>query len=169
MIYSKRCSIAKVVLQEKMGDTYSQIFYHVVFAVRNREALIVPQIKNDIYKYMTGIIEKKGQKLFIINGMPDHVHLLLNCKPNMNLSELVKEIKEHSTKFINDKGILRTKFYWQAGFGAFAVSKRDVPMIINYIKNQEEHHRKSSFKEEYISVLKEQEVNYKEEYLFDFF
>jgi REP element-mobilizing transposase RayT len=78
-----------------MGDTYSQIFYHVVFAVRNREALIVPQIKSDLYRYISGIIEKKGQKLFIINGMPDHVHLLLNCKPNMNLSDLVKEIKEH--------------------------------------------------------------------------
>jgi putative transposase len=151
-----------------MADTYSQIFYHVVFAVRNREASIVPQIKDDLYKYITGIKENNGQKLFIINGMPDHVHILLNCKPNMNLSDLVREIKEHSTRFINNKNILRGKFYWQAGFGAFTVSKRDVSMILNYIKNQEEHHKKIAFKEEYISLLKENEIEFKEKYLFDF-
>jgi putative transposase len=100
--------------------------------------------------------------------MPDHVHLLLNCKPNVNISDLVKEIKEHSTKFINNKMFFRSKFYWQSGFGAFTVSKRDVSMILNYIKNQEDHHKKSSFKEEYVSLLKENEVQYKEEYLFDF-
>lgn len=151
-----------------MADTYSQIFYHVVFAVRNREASIVPELKNELYKYIAGIIENKGQKLFIINGMPDHVHLLLNCKPNMNLSDLVREIKEHSTLFINKKNILRGKFYWQAGFGAFTVSKRDVSMILNYIKNQEDHHGKVSFKDEYISCLKENDVEFKEEYVFDF-
>ena len=100
--------------------------------------------------------------------MPDHIHILINCKPNMNLSDNVKEIKEHSTKFINAKKILRGKFYWQAGFGAFTVSKKDVSMILNYIKNQEEHHKKRSFREEYLELLKENEIEFKEEYLFDF-
>jgi REP element-mobilizing transposase RayT len=151
-----------------MADTYSQIFYHVVFAVRNRESLIIPSIKKDLYKYISGIITNQKQKLFIINGMPDHVHILINCKPDMNLSHTVREIKEHSTKFINDKKILKGKFYWQAGFGAFSVSKKDVPMILNYIKNQEEHHGKRTFHEEYLEFLRENEVDFKEEYLFDF-
>lgn len=151
-----------------MADTYTQIFYHVVFAVRNRESLITPDIKEDLYKYINGIVSNQNQKLFIINGMPDHVHLLLNCKPNMNLSDLVKEIKEHSTKFINEKKILKGKFYWQAGFGAFTVSKKDVAMILNYIKNQEEHHGKKTFQEEYLEFLRENEIEFKEEYLFDF-
>ncbi|MBA3706416.1 MAG: IS200/IS605 family transposase [Bacteroidetes bacterium] len=151
-----------------MADTYTQLFYHVVFAVRNRESLIVPGIKDDLYKYITGIITNQKQKLFIINGMPDHVHILLNCKPNMNLSNNIKEIKEHSTKFINEKKVLKGKFYWQEGFGAFTVSKKDVSIILNYIKNQEEHHKKKTFREEYLEFLKENEIEFKEEYVFDF-
>lgn len=151
-----------------MADTYSQLFYHVVFAVRNREALIVPSIKEDLYKYIAGIISKQNQKLFIINGMPDHVHILINCKPNINLSDSVREIKEHSSKFMNAEKKMLGKFYWQAGFGAFSVSKKDVLMIINYIKNQEEHHKIKSFKKEYLEFLKENEIEYNERYLFDF-
>jgi putative transposase len=151
-----------------VANTYSQIFYHVVFAVRNRESLISKEIKEDLYKYMSGIIDNQKQKLFIINGMPDHVHLLLNCKPDVNLSDLVREIKEHSSKFINSKNILKGKFYWQGGFGAFTVSKKDVTMILNYIKNQEKHHRIKVFRSEYLDLLKENEVEFKEEYLFDF-
>lgn len=150
-----------------MANTYTQIFYHIVFAVKNREALIVPAIKEDLYKYISGIISNQNQKLFIINGMPDHVHILVNCKPDMHLSNLVKEIKEHSSKFINEKGILKGKFYWQIGFGAFTVSKKELPSVINYIKNQEEHHGKRTFREEYVEFLKENEIDYKEEYIFD--
>lgn len=151
-----------------MANTYSQIFYHVVFAVRNRDSLIIPAIKDDLYKYISGIITNQNQKLFIINGMPDHVHILMNCKPNMNLSDNVREIKEHSTRFINDKQILRRKFYWQEGFGAFSVSKKDVAIVLNYIKNQEEHHKKKTFKEEYLEFLIENDIEFKDEYLFDF-
>ena len=151
-----------------MANTYTQIFYHVVFAVKNRVSLIIPEIKDDLYKYIAGIIINQKQKLFIINGMPNHVHFLMNCKPNMNLSDNIREIKEHSTKFINDKKILKGKFYWQEGFGAFSVSKKDVSMILNYIKNQEEHHKKRTFKEEYMEFLKENEIDFKEEYVFDF-
>ena len=151
-----------------MANTYSQIFYHVVFAVRNRDSLITSAIKDDLYKYISGIIANQKQKLFIINGVADHVHLLMNCKPNMNLSDNVREIKEHSTKFINEKKILLGKFYWQEGFGAFSVSKKDVAMILHYIKNQEEHHKKKTFREEYLEFLIENEIDFKDEYLFDF-
>ena len=151
-----------------MANTYTQIFYHVVFAVRNRDSLITPTIKDDLYKYITGIITNQNQKLFIINGMPDHIHILINCKPNMNLSNNVRDIKEHSTKFINAKKNLRGKFYWQEGFGAFTVSKKDVSIILNYIKNQEEHHKQKTFKDEYLEFLKENEIEFKEEYIFDF-
>jgi putative transposase len=151
-----------------MADTYSQIFYHVVFAVRNRQSLIVPSIKDELYKYMTGIINNHKQKLFIINGMPDHVHLLLNCKPDINLSNLVQEIKEHSTKHINNNKIIDGKFFWQAGFGAFSVSKKDVEGVLNYIKRQEEHHKVKTFKEEYLKFLEENEIPFKEKYLFEF-
>jgi hypothetical protein len=92
----------------------------------------------------------------------------MNCKPNINLSDNIRDIKEHSTKFINDKNQLQGKFYWQAGFGAFTVSKKDVPMILNYIKNQEEHHKKKTFREEYLNFLQDNEIEFKEEYLFDF-
>lgn len=151
-----------------MADTYSQIFYHVVFAVRNRESLIIPCLKNELYKYINGIIHNQKQKLFIINGMPDHIHLLLNCKPDANLSALIREVKEHSSKFINTKKIIPGKFYWQAGFGAFSISKKDIGIIINYIKNQEEHHKRKAFKDEYLALLEENEIEYNEKYLFDF-
>lgn len=151
-----------------MADTYSQLYYHVVFAVKNREALIVPAIKDELYKYITGIVKLQKQKLIIINGAPDHVHILLNCKPDMNLSALVREIKEHYSKFINDKKIIPGKFYWQGGFGAFSVSKGTLGFVINYIETQEEHHQVKTFKEEYLEFLKENEVEYKEDYLFDF-
>ena len=150
-----------------MADTYSQIFYHAIFAVRNRESLITPRIKDNLYKYIGGIINNQKQKLFIINGVPDHVHLLLNCKPDVNLSSLIGEIKEHSTKFINDQKIIRGKFYWQAGFGAFSVSKKEVGVVLNYIKQQEEHHKRKTFKEEYIELLKENEIDFKQDYIFE--
>ncbi|MFZ5553716.1 MAG: IS200/IS605 family transposase [Bacteroidota bacterium] len=151
-----------------MANTYSQHFFHVVFAVRHRESLIHQEIKEDLYKYMSGIITNQNQKLFIINGVPDHVHLLLNCKPDINLSSLIREVKEHSSKFINSTGLLRGKFYWQSGFGSFTISKRELPNIINYIKNQEKHHRSKSFREEYLELLNEYDIEFREEYLFEF-
>jgi len=152
-----------------MANTYTQHFFHVVFTVRNRESLITDTIKEDLYKYISGIISNKKQKLFIINGMPDHVHLLVNCKPDISISNLIQEVKEHSTKYINDKKLLRGKFYWQAGFGSFTVSKKDVARIITYIKNQEDHHnKKKTFEEEYLELLRENEICFKKEYLFDF-
>jgi putative transposase len=148
----------------KYDNTYSQIFYHVVFAVRNRESLILPGIKDEVYSYISGIVANQKQKLFIINGMPDHIHMLLNCRPNMNLSNLVAAVKEHSGKLINSKGLLRGKFYWQEGFGAFTIGKKDVGPVLNYIKTQEEHHTREAFRVEMQRLLKENEVDYREEY-----
>ena len=150
-----------------MANTYTQIFYHVVFAVKGRENLIIPSLKDDLYKYISGIISNQGQKLYIINGMPDHVHILMSCKPNISLSNIVKEIKEHSSKYINEKGFIKGKFSWQEGFGAFSVSFRNVEQVVNYIKNQEEHHKVKSFKAEYLEFLNEQNIAFEEKYIFE--
>ena len=150
-----------------MANTYTQIFYHVVFAVKGRENLISSLWKDDLYKYISGIISNQGQKLYIINGMPDHVHILVSCKPTVALSNIVKEIKEHSSKYINEKGVIKGKFSWQEGFGAFSVSFRNVEQVVNYIKNQEEHHNVKSFKEEYLEFLNEQHITFDEKYIFE--
>lgn len=151
-----------------MADTYTQLYYHIVFAVQNREALITSNLKDDLYRYITGIIQKQGQNIIYINGMPDHVHILISCKASIRLSDLVKEIKEHSSKFINDRKTIRGKFHWQSGYGAFTVSKQGLAQVVNYVKNQEEHHKKSSFREEYLKLLNENDVRFKEEHLFEF-
>jgi len=150
-----------------MANTYTQIFYHIVFAVKHRENVISSQWKNELYKYISGVISNQGQKLYIINGMPDHVHILVSCKPNIALSNLVKEIKEHSSKYINEKGLIKGKFCWQEGFGAFSISFRNVEQVVNYIKNQEEHHHLKSFKEEYLEFLNEQHIAFDEKYIFE--
>lgn len=150
-----------------MANTYTQIFYHVVFAVKGRENLINPLWKDDLYKYISGIITNQGQKLYIINGLPDHLHILVSCKPNIALSNLVKEIKEHSSKYIKEQGFIKCKFCWQEGFGAFSVSFRNIEQVVNYIKNQEEHHKIKSFKEEYLEFLKEQNIDFEEKYIFE--
>ena len=149
-----------------MANTYSQIYFHVVFAVKGRYNLVSKTWKEELYKYITGIVTNKNQKLMIINGMPDHVHILLSTKPNCNLSDLVRDIKTNSSKWINEKGFVRGKFEWQKGFGAFTLGQSQLPIILNYIKNQEEHHRKKTFKEEYIKFLNAYEIEYKNEYLF---
>jgi REP element-mobilizing transposase RayT len=150
-----------------MANTYTQIFYHVVFAVKGRANLISSIWKDELYKYISGIVTNQGQKLYIVNGMPDHIHILVSCKPNMNLSNFVKEIKEHSSKYINENGFIQGKFNWQEGFGAFSVSFKNVEQVVNYIKNQEKHHEVKSFKDEYLEFLKEQNIDFEEKYIFE--
>lgn len=149
-----------------MPNTYTQIHIQAVFVVKFRECLIHPSWKEELYKYITGIIKKNGHKPLIINGMPDHIHILFGLRPNQSLSELMQDIKGDSSKWINEKGYLKKKFSWQEGYGAFSYTKSILPTIINYIKNQEEHHRKKGFMEEYKEFLKEFEVEYDERYLF---
>ena len=136
-----------------MADTYTQIYIHIIFAVKGRSNLISSSWKNELYKYITGIITNEAQKLIAINGMPDHIHLLVGLKPTIALSNLVRDIKANSSRFVNEKSWIKGKFEWQHGFGAFSYSHSQLDTIINYINNQEEHHKKKTFKEEYISFL----------------
>ncbi len=150
-----------------MADTYSQIYIQIVFSVQNRKALIHESWETELYKYITGIVQNKGQKLITINGMPDHIHIFIGMKPNCCLSDLVREIKKSSNTFINEKHFTNFPFYWQEGFGAFSYSFSQVDTVVNYIKNQKSHHQTKSFKEEYLEFLEKFKIEYKEEYLFD--
>lgn len=148
-------------------STYSQIYIQIVFAVKHREALIAKEWEEELYKYITGIVANKEQKLLAINGMPNHIHILIGMKPNCCLSDLVREIKKSSNIFIKEKKFTKHVFNWQEGYGAFSYSHSALDNVIAYIKNQKIHHQNKTFKEEYISFLKKFEVKYDEKYLFD--
>ena len=150
-----------------MANTYTQLYIHIVFAVKGRQNLISKIWKDELYKYITGIVINEGQKLIAINGMPDHIHILVGSKPNKALSDLVRDIKANSSRFINEKKWINGKFEWQTGFGAFSYSHSQLTNVINYIQNQEEHHKKKTFKEEYVDFLKAFDIDYNNQYLFD--
>ena len=150
-----------------MANTYSQLYVHLVFAVKGRQSLIHSEWKEILYKYIAGIIRNQKEKLMMINGMADHVHILVGIKPDKCISDLVRDIKSHSSKFINEQGFVKGRFEWQEGFGAFSVSQSQVPKLIVYIQNQEAHHKKRSFRAEYLGFLKAYEIDFKPEYLFE--
>jgi putative transposase len=149
-----------------MSNTYSQIYIHVVFAVKHRSNLIDKLWKDDLYKYITGIVTNKQHKLIIINGMPDHLHIFIGLNPVQSISSLMQDVKSSSSKWINESGFLQTKFEWQAGFGAFSYSKSDIASVCKYIENQEKHHQKETFISEYREILKKLEVNFDDRYIF---
>lgn len=149
-----------------MADTYSQLYIQIVFAVKGRQNLISKKWKDEVYKYITGIITNQKQKLIVINGMPDHIHILVGIKPNISLSDLVRDIKSSSSKYINEQKWVNGKFEWQTGFGAFSYGHSQLSNVIKYIENQEEHHKTRTFKEEYIAFLKLFNVDFKDEYIF---
>ena len=148
-------------------STYSQIYIQIVFAVKNRQALIANSWEDELYKYITGIVQNKGQKMLAINGMPDHIHIFIGMKPSCCLSDLVREIKKSSNSFVKEKEFSKYKFEWQEGFGAFSYSHSSLDNVIGYIKNQKEHHKRRSFKEEYIDFLEKFQIEFKDEYLFE--
>ncbi len=150
-----------------MPNTYTQIYIQIVFAVKGRQNLIAKQNREELQKYITGIAQNREQKMLSIFVMPDHTHLLVGLKPNIAISDLVRDIKAGSSKFINDSNWINGKFNWQEGFGAFSYSKSQIDSVIKYIKNQEEHHKKQTFKEEYIAFLRKFEIEYDEKYLFE--
>lgn len=152
-----------------MGNTYSQIYIQVVFAVKGRLNFIKPEFENDLYKYITGIITESGQKLIAINGMPDHIHIFIGVKPNCRLSDLVREIKKASTQFIRSSKFLNNAFQWQSGFGAFSYSRSHIPNVVHYIESQKEHHKKRSFRSEYLELLEKFEIDFETKYLFEFY
>ena len=148
-------------------STYSQIYIQTIFAVKGRDSLIRPDWEERLYKYITGIVQNKGQKMLAINGIPNHIHFLIGMKPSCCLSDLVREIKKSSNEFINESKLSKFKFNWQEGFGAFSYSHSQLDDVIAYIMNQKEHHKKKTFKEEYTDFLKQFNVEYDEQYLFE--
>lgn len=150
-----------------MAGTFSQIYIQVVFAVKGRDSLIQPDWEEEMYKYISGIVRNKEQKMLAINGMPDHIHFLIGMKPTCCLSDLVREIKKSSNEFVKDKRFSKFKFQWQAGYGAFSYSHSALDNVIGYINNQKEHHKKQSFRDEYKEFLKKFQIEYKDEYLFE--
>src|SRR5689334_9716339 len=141
-----------------MPGTFSQLYIHVVFAVKGRENLIGKSWKDELHKYISGIIKGKDQKSIIVNRMPDHIHAFMGLRPSMTISDLVRDIKNNSSNFINENRFVKGKFSWQEGYGAFSYSHSHIHNVFNYIKNQEEHHRTKTFKEEYIALLKKFEI-----------
>lgn len=150
------------------SGTYPQIYIQVVFVVKSRENLLKKEWREEVFKYISGIITAKGQKSIIVNGVEDHVHLFIGLKPSMKLSDLVRDIKNNTTNFINEKKFINSKFSWQLGFGAFSYSHSHIDNVYKYILNQEEHHKKKTFKQEYLQLLEKFNIEFKEEYLFDF-
>jgi putative transposase len=151
-----------------MPNTYSQIYIQVVFAVKGREGLIKEGFRNEVEKYISGIIEQQKQKLYAIYCMPDHTHIFMSLKPDIAIADLVRDIKANSSSFIKMKGFSKA-FAWQNGYGAFSYSKSQAQNVVDYVLSQPEHHKAKSFKEEYIKFLKRFEIEYDDKYLFEFY
>ena len=150
-----------------MPGTFSQIYIQIVFAVKGRDNLITKPWRDELHKYIAGIIKGKAQKSIIVNGVADHIHCFVGLKPSMSISDLVRDIKNNSTNFVNEKRLVKGKFSWQEGYGAFSYSHSHINDVYNYILNQEEHHKKKTFKEEYLEFLNKFEIPYEERYLFE--
>jgi len=150
-----------------MPNTYSQIYIQIVFTAKGRQNLIPKTHKEELQKYITGIIQKRDTKLIAISCMPDHTHIFIGMKPGTLLSDLVKDIKAGSSKFITDNNWVKGKFSWQEGFGAFSYGHSQIEQVVGYINNQEAHHQRKSFKEEYLGLLQKFEVAYDDDYLFE--
>jgi REP element-mobilizing transposase RayT len=151
-----------------MANTYSKLYIQLVFAVNGRQQLIQQEWKSDLNRYISGIITNQGHKSINVNGMADHIHAFIGLNPTKNISDLVREMKSDSSNYINTRKLLNKKFSWQGGFGAFSYSQSHIQQVYNYIENQELHHQKKTFREEYHGFLKAFNINYEEKYLFDF-
>jgi len=148
-----------------MANTYTQIYIHIVFAVSARACVIRPERKEELQKYITGIVRHRKQKLIAINCMPDHSHMLIGIRPDQSVSELVGKIKTGSTNYINKQRWIGCQFSWQERFGAFSVSQSHLSIVINYIRNQERHHRRKTFYDEYLEFLQRHEIPFDERYV----
>lgn len=151
-----------------MANTFTQVYIQIVFTVKGRQNLIHKKWKDELYKYICGIVNAKQQKVYAIGGVADHIHILVSIKPNTSISELVRGIKANSSKWINEKGLVLGKFQWQGGFGAFSYAQSQLDTVIKYINNQEKHHKVKTFRDEYTEFLEKFEIDYDEKYLFKF-
>lgn len=152
-----------------MANTYTQCYFHLVFAVKNRQALIRREWKDELEKYITGVVQNHGHKMLAIGGMPDHIHIFIGYKVTQLIPDLVEEIKTSSNAWIKERKFSRYKFDWQKGYGAFTHARSQLDSVVRYIRSQEEHHRKKTFREEYLEMLMKNEIDYQEKYVFDFF
>lgn len=152
-----------------MPNTYTQITIHAVFAVKGRANIITKEWRDELHSYLTGIIRsEKNVKSLAVGGWKDHVHILYGLPPTLAVSDLLQKVKQNSSKWINEKKFTLGKFQWQEGFGAFSHSRSQRNSVINYIMNQEEHHKNKTFREEYLDILKKFDVDYDEKYVFEF-
>ena len=149
-----------------MANTYTQLHIQFVFAIKYRAASIEKEWKDELHKYITGIIQENGHKMLQVNSMPDHIHIFIGMRPTQSIASLVQNVKAESSKWVKDKKNCTTPFAWQEGYGAFSYSKSHVPDVIRYIQNQEAHHQKETFLEEYKKILKVFEIEYDEQYIF---
>lgn len=152
-----------------MANTYTQLYVHLIFSPKNREALIKKEWKTDLEKYITGIVQNHKHKMLAIGTMPDHIHIFMGYNVNQLIPDLVENIKTSSNLWIKENKLSKHKFEWQKGYGAFSHSRSQLDTVCQYILNQEEHHKKRSFKEEYLDILQKNDVEYKDEYVFEFF
>lgn len=150
-----------------MANTFTQIYIHIIFSTKGRTKTIHHSFRNELFKYISGIIKRKGQTSLAVNGTSDHIHILVGLKPEKAVSDLVRDIKHFSTRFVNDKKLSTGKFYWQEGYGAFSYSQSQIDSVIKYIITQGQHHKTKSFKEEYREFMDKFNVEYDEKYLFD--
>lgn len=152
-----------------MANTYTQFYVHLVFAVKNRQSLIQKLWKNELEMYITGIVQNHKHKLLAIGSMPDHIHIFIGYNVNELIPDLVEAIKKSSNLWINENKLSKFKFEWQRGYGAFTHSRGQLDTVVKYIHNQETHHKKKTFKEEYIEILLKNNIEFNPEYLFNFF
>ncbi|MEP6746175.1 MAG: IS200/IS605 family transposase [Bacteroidota bacterium] len=152
-----------------MADTFSQIYLQFVFAVKGRQSLIPKNNKEELHKYMTGLVQNRKAKMLAIHCMPDHTHIFVGVKPIIFIPYFIKEIKVESNIFINEKKWTNKKFSWQDGYGVFSYSHSHIDRVVKYVLNQENHHHKITFREEYIGLMKKFEISFQEKYLFEFF
>ena len=150
-----------------MANTYTQIYIHMVFSVKNRESLLTPELEPEVHKMLTTILQNNGHKMIAIGGMPDHVHIFFGLSPKEALSNLVKEMKTATTAWINGQGKLRDHFGWQEGYGAFSYSRSQIDAVAKYVLNQKNHHTKATFRDEYLKMLQSFGIEFDERYVFD--
>jgi REP element-mobilizing transposase RayT len=151
-----------------MANTFSQIYLQFVFAVKDRQSLITKNNKEELHQYITALVQSRKAKLLAINCMPDHIHIFVGFKPTILISDFVKEIKVESNEFINSKNWVKGKFSWQEGYGVFSYSHSHIDAVVKYVLNQEKHHQKRTFKDEYLDLLNKFEIPFDERYVFEF-
>jgi len=149
-----------------MANTYTPIYIHTVFAVENRISLIKESWREELHKYITGIVQNNNHKLIAINSMPDHIHIFIGMRPIQSVSNLLQDIKDSSSKWMNKKNFVIGKFNWQSGYGAFSYSHSQIDNVVKYIQNQPQHHKKKTFRREYIEFLAKFNIAYDERYIF---